>query len=156
MYSITDKESAINQVLEYLGLAKNGVFNERAREEVLIHQRRNGISESGVVDYITFNSLRDEYHANKARENARDGVILTPAFPYSFGDSGTDVARINSMLADVLSLYTTEGYIPRGAYFTRDSALAVTELRKIFRLPPGESVDEDFLVVLRREHGRIL
>ena len=49
MYSIYDKESAINQVLRYLNLSENGIYSERARSAVRLHQRKNGIDESGIV-----------------------------------------------------------------------------------------------------------
>ncbi|MBR2343055.1 MAG: peptidoglycan-binding protein [Clostridia bacterium] len=155
MYSIFDTEAAINQVLEYLGLAQNGVYGERERGAVTAHQRAAGLTESGVVDLATFNSLRDTYRRGEARSAAPVGVLSSPSFPYSFGDTGNDVAVLNSMLADVLTLYTTEGYLPRGSYFTRDSENAVRELRRIFRLPDSNELDEDFFVILRLERERI-
>ena len=151
MYSIYDKESAINQVLRYLNLSENGIYSEKARSAVRLHQRNNGIEENGIVDFITFNSLYNDYKISQNKKNAGQGILTDKTFPYSFGNQGTDVSIINAMLSDVLEDYTYFGYVPRGSYFSRDTADAVKMLSKVFGLSERDAVDEEFFERLRFE-----
>ena len=151
MYSIYDKESAINQVLRYLNLSENGIYSERASSAVRRHQRANGIEESGVVDFITFNSLLKDYKKIQNKKNAGWGMLTENAFPYSFGDQGTDVSIINAMLSDVLEDYSFFGYLPKGSYYSRDTADAVKMLSGVFGFLERDSVDEEFFERLRFE-----
>lgn len=151
MYSIFDKQSAVNQILKYLGFRENGVFGERARILVRELQRENGLTESGIVDYETFNILLRDYKARQAKALARRTGLNS--FPYSFGDSGSDVAVINSYVSDVLMRYSSELPSPREAYFTRDTERAILFLRGVLGLAPSVEVDEEFWVRLMQERA---
>ena len=149
MYSIFDKEAAVNQVLKYLGLVENGVYDERARVAVSEFQESVGLSPSGVVDYSTFTLLLNAYNKRLVKEEAKVGGLNN--FSYSFGDSGSDVAIINAYLSDVLAHYSSDLISPRSAYFTRDTEAAVNFLRGVLGLSPSKNVDEEFFVRLMRD-----
>ena len=149
MYYITDKQSAIKTVQRFLGQNQTGVYNAGTAKSVIAHQEEKGIEKSGIVDYETFNSLKENY-----LENNEFPIIFTQ-FPYKTGDSGTDITMLNAIIGEVIGEYTFEGLTESGSYYSTNTAEAVARLREIFMLSDSANVDREFLNRLLREKNAI-
>jgi len=150
-YRIYDKVAAINQVRMLLGLTKNGVFDEKIANIVKEKQSSYGLVPNGVVDYATFQLLLKEYKSRKTINEADNILYGNFNFPLSFANQGMHIKSLNSMLSEALQKYTVEFSFPKGAFYSRNTEKAVATLRKIFNMEHSLSVDEAFLVRLKKE-----
>jgi len=151
MYLITDKSTPIKVIQKYLRITPNGIFDERTKRAVMQHQVKNGLTVTGVVDYETFLSLKNN---NQYRENhlLSKSVIYNASFPYFFGNSGNDIAQINSILREVIGNYTVETRLPGGNYYNTYTEEATLRLREIFGLRASKQIDEEFFTRLYKEY----
>ena len=149
MYYITEKHNAIKTVQRFLGQNQTGVFGKGTKRSVTAHQAQNGIEPTGIVDYETFNSLKDNYNT------ISESCIIFSSFPYKRGDSGSELAIINAIIGEVIDKYTFEGVAPVGEYYGDDTVEAVIRLREIFMLEHSEEIDEKFISRLITEKNAI-
>ena len=144
MYYITDKVSAIKALQRLLFIEESGFYDDRTRQNVIEHQKANNLPQTGDVDYFTFISIRDKHFQRNILENTRRDVPFESRFPYSFGMYGDDVGLINSILSINAQKYSPDTKKPSGSYYSKDTEQAVSELRHIFMLEDGITVDELF------------
>ena len=137
------------QVQEYLGIRKSGIYDASTRRAVTNAQMLAGLEPVGVVDYETFVYLRDAYSLSKAID-AYTGADGLKRFPYSVGDFGEDVRRINTIIKEISFKYGIREAM-RGSIYTESVGRAVMSLRGIFGLPEGEHVDEVLYGRIKRE-----
>lgn len=152
MYYITERHNAIKTVQRFLGENQTGVYSEDTRNKVIAHQAENNIELSGVVDYETFNSLKEVY---LKASTARDVSVVFSGLPYKIGDMGTNIAIINAILTEVISEYTFESVPPNGSYYGNRTVDAVVRLREIFMLDYSQEIDEEFISRLLTEKNAI-
>ena len=150
MYAVNDRSSAIKAVQRLLSISQSGIYDKKTEDSIKKHQGENGLDITGIVDYKTFLSIK-KHHTVKASEEVSYVGIDRSRFPIKLGDSGNDIAIVNSLLASGLSAYTSENILPRGNYFNSYSLDAVIRLREIFNLPLKDEIDVEFLQRLKRE-----
>lgn len=76
MYNISIKSDAVKEIQKYLlflsyqpngkylsHLGVDGIFGSETKSEVMKFQSKNGLSPTGVVDYITWQTLYSEFYA---------------------------------------------------------------------------------------------
>ncbi len=154
MYRIEDKVSAIKELQRLLDLKPTGLFDKNTREAVLRTQAKNNLDETGIVDYLTFTLIVEEYRNEKNKQWNSD-YLFDPRFPYVMGDIGDNVLRINEALETVLRDYSYEGRMPRGKYLGDDTIGGVHFLQKIFNMSESDIIDEELMSRIMRERESI-
>jgi len=153
MYRIDDKVGAIKEVQRLLNLNQTGLFDKKTREAVLDAQAKYRLAETGVVDYLTFTLIAENYRNEKSNLWSSD-YLLNPRFPYVIGDMGENVLRINEALQVVLNDYTYEGIMPKGRYLNDNTIQGAKFLRKLFGMNESNEIDEELMsrIMKEREH----
>ena len=144
MYEIKDKKAAVRRVQRMLGITENGIYDERTKEAVIMHQREQNIKDDGVVDYDTFRSLVNKYRMYKISSDVSKKVPFKNEFPYLPGYTGEAAGILNSMIRTAMDRLSINTPKPRGPYYSNATAKATEELRKIFMLSEGNYIDEEF------------
>jgi len=153
MYRIDDKVGAIKEVQRLLNLNQTGLFDKKTREAVLDAQAKYRLAETGVVDYLTFTLIAENYRNEKSNLWSSD-YLLNPRFPYVIGDMGENVLSINEALQVVLNDYTYEGIMPKGRYLNDNTIQGAKFLRKLFGMNESNEIDEELMsrIMKEREH----
>ena len=150
MYRVDDVDKAVRNVQRLLGTKKSGVYDDDTRARVIALQQKYGIAESGVVDLVTFEVIRDEHYI-KQRQRLHVDVDGINRFPYSSGDFGSDVRIINSLLSEVLESYSIDAIGVRGSIYTAATLRAVMSLQRIFGFDERDLIDEILYERIKRE-----
>lgn len=146
MYPVTDKKAAIREIQKYLleisaiqpelpHLVIDGVYGDLTRQTVIKFQELNGLDPTGKVNYETFTLMYAQYTTAKKSRTEETELIDRDSFPFQSGDSGDDVAIINSILTSLRNYYPDIGRVTSGNYYSRRSAYAVAYMQKIFGYP---------------------
>ena len=53
MYRFYEKKDKVREIQKYLFLTESGNYDEKTREGVICAQKRNGLGESGEIEYDT-------------------------------------------------------------------------------------------------------
>lgn len=147
MYRIEDKASAVRQVQLYLELTDgnsfsvvpNGIYDDKTKAAVMDYQRGRGLNESGEVDLITFEYLRDEAEKNR-RINSCCAHIPLPLRP---GHSHHRMIEINAAMAEILDYYRYSHNIRPSFYYSNQTAEGVSALRRIYLLDERDEIDAE-------------
>ena len=155
MYSLGDERAAIREIQKYLlfisdrvtdsvpRVSIDGIYGEETREAVIAFQKYKGVEESGVVDYLTFTLLSEEFKLAKFLYQADNFIIEASHFPIKLGDFGNEALLINLML-DELSEFYDLGRVDVKPYFNSATEDAILNLRRIYMLD-GEAVVDALL-----------
>ena len=154
MYDIKDKSEAIRIIQRYLRevnggkipVFPSGIYDENTKLAVKDFQIKFGITESGIVDYITFTKLFQAYKKISEEKEVKDSLI----FPMKDGDSGDGVAEINRLLIMLLDFYRINHNVRVSRYFTKSTLDGVKSLKKIYQ-HFGDCVDEEFYLRIKRD-----
>lgn len=163
MYRISDKKAAIKEIQSYLAVISNGdlivvpsgVYDENTRLAVSDFQKRNGISESGVVNFETFTALHDAYEKETNRRRTSKITDTFIEFPLTPGSRRQEMIHVNEMMNNLLEYYGRGKIHRRGDYFSRETACAVAIMREIYSLPEGTEIDEELYERLTNDHKSI-
>lgn len=150
MYTIVDKSAAIRNVQKFLGLRENGIYDSITRTSVERFQTDRGLPMTGIVNYRTFDLLRESYVAKSEQENFSRGV-RSARFPYRIGDYGKDVERITFDISDFLQAYSYPFLVPRGAIYNENTERAVASAREILGMQGESGVDAALYARIMRE-----
>jgi long-subunit fatty acid transport protein len=142
MYQIDDRVSAIKEIQRLLYLKQTGIYDADTKTSVSDIQSDYSIKVTGIVDYDTFNAILEEY---KKHQRTDTHYLYFPNFPYVIGDLNENVGLIHGALLPILKSYRYEASIPTGNYLGQVTLDAVNFLRKIFRMPISEEIDEKFI-----------
>ncbi len=156
MYNINDKNSAIKELQRLLRINQTGQYDSNTKSAVKEHQEKNNIAVTGITDYETFESVVNEHILYEMIELNKLNLHELPDFPYKYGDSGTNVGVINSILGEIFEEYTIETKLPRGKYFDKDTENAVTRLQAIFMLSETGQVDDIMFARMVDEKNAII
>ncbi len=162
MYIQDDTAAAIRRVQEYLyeiylyeGIAYpppiDGIYSQETKEAILLFQKRMGLSESGIVDFLTFERLRDTALEYKQSNENDDYLFSNTGFPLTPGASGADIETLHALLRSLASYDAETPPIPRTAYFSNETSNAVRYFQKIFMKEETGSVDAALYKRLKRE-----
>lgn len=163
MYRIEDKALAIREVQRFLLIISqtedalpqspvDGIYGEETREAVKVFQRINSLDETGAVDKFTFDLLFLIATNILAQLDASNKVMQNEKFPLRIGQSGNDVANLNSLLNE-LSAYYELGEILNSDFFSRETEYAVKKIQEQLRMEITGTVTELLLEKLRTEAG---
>ena len=154
MYQIDDRISAVKELQRLLDMNQTGFYDQKTRDTVLGVQSKYNLEQTGIVDYITFTSIADEFR-EKNNNKWNSDYLFNPQFPYVKGDIGDNVGRINEALRIVLEDYVYEGTVPRGTFFDENTLSAAKFLRKIFNIESSDEIDEELMTRIMREREAI-
>ena len=107
----------------------DGIFDENTEKAVRIIQREYKLSETGIVNKDTLDSIYAEYI--KFKNIKRNNDIALELFPLKLGDNGTHVSVINAILRD-LSSYYSDITPPYGDFYSYDTESAVMAMESHF------------------------
>lgn len=163
MYRIYDTTSAIREVQIYLGLAGNpdilvapsGVFDENTKLSVQDFQRSENLEDTGVVDLETFNRLYETYVVLQDKDDFNNMIDSFIAFPIIPGQSSRGMAQINAILARLMDYYGFTHNLRESTFYSPETEVAVSELRKIYRLNDIGYIDEAFYIRMIKDHDSI-
>ncbi len=151
-----DRKRAVRQAQEWLyGIAldgmplpllvPDGIYGEKTRDAVKIFQGLSGIGQTGVIDYVTWLTLRDAYDGAY-----RKAEISHPIYPFEYTKRGEKVARgdrtslvtiIQIMVETLLVAYNTLGNQPENGVFDAVTSANIAKLQEIWSLPSTGEVD---------------
>ena len=163
MYYITDKKAAVRQVQKFLFLLSDtiytsipripidGVYNGETKQAVEKFQALMNLEVTGIVDFITFSSLYDEYLKVFEWKNMRDYVVGDTEFPMVIGTYTEDVRVLHVLINELKKTYTEIPDVGKENFYTTRTAKAVEYLRKIFRFSDGEHVDKELFDRILKE-----
>ena len=150
MYLMTDKAAALNRLRKLVGLKQNGKLDGDLKNELKKY------SESGTkIEYKDYKLILEKSRARKHRKYILENAPNLSKAPYSFGDSGSSIMILNTLLYDLSKYYRLNLRSPLGSVYSKRTEAAVSELRRIFNLEAKESCDDEFLVRLLKEHKSI-
>lgn len=163
MYLINDEKSAIKEIQKFLyvisqrektipHIAVDGYYGDETRIAVTEFQRLNFIEENGKVNKETYDLLYILYLDVLNEKNSSDTGLNSERFPLKMGDSGNDVAILNSILRE-LRQYYRELPITYGDFYSPDTENSVKEMQKHLRQEANGIVSESFLAILKKEIG---
>ena len=150
MYRQRNKTAAIRRVQNYLyeiqqyegtenPTVQDGIYGEQTRAGIRAFQQRSQIKSTGIVDFETFEALRDTALQYKL-DNARDDYLYSSiGFPLKFGSSGADVEVLHALLRSLSKYKKNLPPIPRGAYYSRETQRAIEYLQNSF-LMEGDGI----------------
>lgn len=158
MYRINDRQEAVRRIQGYLAIAGSpqifvaptGVYDENTRLSVIDFKRENGLSADDTVDYETFTRLYLRYVFLKEIAELKRGMPWVK-FPVMKGAFFDKMRFINASLALALDYYGITHRLTEGRHFSAESAMAVSELRRIYQLENGEHIDEEFMIRLIKD-----
>lgn len=137
-YQITDRRAYLQRLYTMLGIGGPARINRTFRERVKEIQSSAGTLADGIVDYMTFRLIVEQYkNPSSVKIHQYDG--------------GDDILRLNTDIARLCTYYSLPVRRPRGRFFGVDSMRAAAYLRTIYRLPVSDSVDDRLLQAIRRD-----
>ena len=155
MYNIYDRSEVIREIKRYLYTISTNTRKEIGRttidsyydnetaQIIKNYQRAIGIQDNGVVDYITFQNLANEYlQINKAKTN-RQTLITGNGFPLTRGMANEDIRILNIIITSLREIYKELPFVGNSNYFSRNTEKAVYQLREIFMMNKSGEVDSE-------------
>ncbi|MBQ7407365.1 MAG: peptidoglycan-binding protein [Clostridia bacterium] len=143
MYRQNDTASAIRQIQEYLyeiHLYENlplqspidGIYGKETQIAIAEFQKRMGLLESGIVDLVTFEALRDNALKYRSENKRKNFLYAKEGFPLRRGSSGADIDTLHALLRSLSAFDKDTPPIPRTAYFSNETENAVRYFQKRF------------------------
>lgn len=154
MYRQENKEAAAYEVQEYLFFLSDkkypsiprvpidGVFDEETRDAVIEFQKIMLLSPTGIVDFETFTVLHQEYESALSDYNTNNYIFGNGTLPLKENDQNEDVRALHSMINRLRKSYPQITDAGSGAYFSKNTAEAIRQLRILFALPGKEVLDK--------------
>ncbi|MBQ4066353.1 MAG: peptidoglycan-binding protein [Clostridia bacterium] len=155
-YNIKDREPFIMQLQKKLrslskwtqdpslSVAVDGIYGNRLREAVSHFQELYGLDITGVADFLTWESIDDEYRYYAelfGKSRSLSPFPDEPDFSIGQGDRSDVVLIVQLMLNELRIFYDLYGYIhPNGRYGTATSN-AVREFQRLGGLDMTGRVD---------------
>ncbi len=154
MYTQNDTTSAIRNVQEYLYEIHlheklpfqppiDGIYGQETQAAVALFQKSEGLEQTGIVDFITFERLRDTAIGYKLSNNKKKHLYAAEGFPLKRGSSGNDIDVLHSLLRELSEYDTETPPIPRTAYFSSETENAVCYYQKLFMKDATGIVDTE-------------
>ncbi len=161
MYLVNDEKSAIKEIQKFLYVVSqrentipyvsvDGYYGDETRLAVTEFQRLNFIEESGKVNRETYDLLYIAYLDVINEKNSSVSGLSSQNFPLKIGDSGNDVAILNSILRE-LQQYYKELPLPYGDFYSTDTENSVKEMQRHLFEDISGTVNESFLGKLKKE-----
>ncbi len=137
--------------LSYMGTGEgtvpiDGIYDDATRAAVKNFQRDMGLSETGIVDKLTWDTLFAEYSEQTETQRGRRGLYFFPQNPRGYevvpGNTLTLVRIIQLLLLELSVVYDIFDDIAESGTFDASTERAIREFQQINGLPPTGRVDE--------------
>ena len=118
--------------------AVDGVFGEGTREAVISFQRTYGLSESGVVDRVTWDRIERVYQdtlSTMPYEYSPGNILPFPGRVLREGIVGNDVRALQEYLNYISDYYTEIPKIASDGVYGAGTAGAVEAFKELFDIP---------------------
>ena len=163
MYNIYDTPRAVENVQRYLyflskkgygitAVYPDGIYGDETVISVKDFQKKQGIEESGIVDYITFTSLVNEY--NNVLNDSLPPVRIR-LFPRLLqnqsiypGEENKYIAMMQAILVSLAIVDSTFNDIEITGKYDLKTEKAVNSIKRSFGLLPDSVIDKEFFRVL--------
>ena len=163
MYRITDTPSAIKEVQKYLSsysqsakfIPPSGVYDDITRMAVIELQNQFDIEPTGIVDYLTFITLYDNYISTLRAKDISEALDSLTAFPLVRGARNQTIRQINAIMGRLLDYYGVIHSLINTSVFTAETERAVIALRKIYVMDRLGIIDEEFFRRISLDHDSI-
>ena len=127
-----------------LSVAVDGVYGNRLKDAVSHFQNLYGLDNTGIADFLTWESIDDEYrYYAEIFGNSRSLSPFPDSIDFSVGQGERSdlVLIIQIMLNELRIFYDLYGYIPQNGRFGTATATAVREFQRIGGLDTTGRVD---------------
>lgn len=141
---MTEKEKVIFEIQQYLrniskaesdapAIIPDGIFSEETAEAIRAFQREKELTETGKVDFETFEALRNENGRVlfEASLPVQVMAIRNDDLPLSYGDENDFVEKLRIMLGSVADDYSGFPLVERGRKFDSDTERAVKRWQSV-------------------------
>jgi peptidoglycan hydrolase-like protein with peptidoglycan-binding domain len=155
MYYQNDRKSAVREIQRFLFLLSDkkyknipripidGFFDGETKTAVSEYQKIKGISPTGIVDYITFTMLYEDYTAVLEDFYTNDYILGDGSLPLKEGDQNEDVRILHLMITELRKSYPQLTDVGSSSYYSKKTGDAIEELRKLFFMPPSREFDKE-------------
>lgn len=153
-----DKKRAVTQIQRWLRalysfgfplpqVVPDGIYDDLTREAVSVFQGLSGLATTGTVDYVTWLALRDDY--NKVIAST---AVSLPIYPFEYllddqqirgGDESVIVYIVQSMLAELLLVYSDLQGQEINGVFDNATVENVKRLQQVWQLPQTGAIDKE-------------
>ena len=152
---MTEKETVIAELQQYLrNIAKassdapavipDGIYSQETREAVADFQRRKGLSETGTVDFVTFEALVKENR--RALEENRPPNQVAPItngdLPLYYGMDNEFTEKLKIMLNSVADRHGNFNHLERNSFFDRETEAQVKRWQNVIFTEENGVVDK--------------
>ena len=155
MYQQTDKISAIKEIQKYLFVISDskynevprvpidGIFDNETELAVIKFQESVNLSPTGIVDFITFKKLFEEYKSITENLNTTNYIFGDSSFPLKENDQNEDVRALHVMISKIRKTFPYLTDPGHGSYYSQRTADSIEEMRKLFMLPRSRNLDKE-------------
>lgn len=171
MYNINDNEAAIAEIQRYLvtinrskGLVPcivtDGIYDDATRECIRNFQRENFLRVTGVVDYVTFRTLYDEYRLALEILASPACVNILPdkleAGTINKGEQSSSVAIIQALLKALEVIYDDFSVIDINGLFDDKTEAAVKRVQGLHSLTEDGIIDRKTFNAIVSEYEKFI
>ena len=154
MYRQENKKAAVYEIQEYLFFLSDkkypsiprvpidGTFDGETRDAVIEFQKIMLLSPSGIVDYETFTALYEEYEIARLDYDTENYIFRNGTLPLKENDQNEDVRVLHTMINRLRKTYPQITDAGSGAYFSKNTAEAIKQMRILFALPGKPILDK--------------
>ena len=162
MYKQENTAAAIERIQSYLyEISKNGriadmtvidgIYGEQTRTAVIEFQRKSGLEASGIVDFETFEALRDSAALYKKQNAHPTHLYAKTGYPLRFGMSGADIDTLHALLRSIGEYRRELPPIPRTPYYSHETENAVRFMQRVFLMEESGIVTAELFERLERD-----
>lgn len=155
MYRFDEKKDKVREIQKYLFLTESGNYDEKTREGVICAQKRNGLEESGEIEYDTFRVIYREY-LRKSNEDRMHVKFPDTTFPLSLGAYGEAIRETNIMLIALAKYYGIQTNLRNLNYYGERSERILEEMSAIYGCPRAVgTLDLELYMLLEKDFANI-
>ena len=121
-----------------------GYYNDMTAEAVRVFQSAHGIEPTGVVDFETWEAIKDAYQNMCAARSAPEGVRIFPSTTYvlTVGEKSDVALCVQMMLSALCVVYDDFDDVIKSGVYDEKTADCVREFQKINGIAPTGAVDK--------------
>ncbi len=162
MYTQNNTEAAIRRIQDYLyeihlyeGIeyfaSRNGIYTDTTMRAISDFQRKQKLPITGIVDFLTFEKLRDVFFEYRRKNEADTILHVKHAYPLKKGSHGNDVEVLHALLRVLAEHDENFPSIPRSTYFSAETENAIRYVQKKFQVEESGTVDANLFERLENE-----
>ena len=142
MYLINDKTEAIKALQKMLDITPTGRIDTQSRGAI---ERITGRDDLSQVDYESFLEIKREAQRRRLTRYVanRLGVDVNRVEMRSY--TRDEMRQINQLLSRAITQNRINAYLPKGTFFTKESAAAARILAAVFAMDESVGLDSRFM-----------